>query len=658
MVYVDGILLGGTRMIHVALPDGTKIEVAFGSMLVEVAHLIGPRLAQAAVCAVVDGELRDLRDTVDKDCSVMFVTRASAQAMEVLRHTTAHIMAQAVKRLFPKATLGIGPAIEDGFYYDFGDVEPFTSEQLLSIEAEMKKIVGEALPIERMDVSKDEARKILSQSNEPLKLELLEELEQQTVTLYKQGEFVDLCRGPQLQNTSEIRVNAFKLMSVAGAYWRGDEGRPMLQRIYGTAWEKKKELDTYLDKLADAEARDHRKLIRELDLVSFHEEAGAGLAYWHPKGGRMRVLIEDYWRKLHYEGGYDIVFTPHIGRAWLWETSGHLAFYKDGMYSPIDVDGQEYYLKPMNCPFHIMIYNSRTRSYRDLPLRWAELGTVYRHERSGTLHGLLRVRGFTQDDAHIFCTPEQIDDEILRVLDFSLNLLRGFGFKEFRFELSVRDPNTPEKYVGEDYLWEQAEASLVGALDIRKLAYKRMEGEAVFYGPKIDIKIKDALNRSWQCTTIQFDFNLPGRFDMSYIGEDGKQHRPYMIHRALLGALERFYALLVEYYAGAFPVWLSPIQAAVLPVTELVSDYACQVNNALVEAGIRAEDWSSHDRTLSYLIRQAQLEKIPYMLIVGKREAKEEKVSLRLRNMEDLGPRPLSEVITMIKNKIDNKELL
>lgn len=645
-------------MIHVTLPDGTEIEVASGSMLVEIACSIGPRLAQAAVCTVVDGELRDLRDTVHKDCSVTFVTRGSTQAMEVLRHTTAHIMAQAVKRLFPKATLGIGPAIEDGFYYDFGDVEPFTPQQLVSIEAEMKKIVGEALPIERIDVSKDEARKILSQSNESLKLELLDDLEQETVTLYKQGEFVDLCRGPQLQNTSEIRVNAFKLMSVAGAYWRGDEGRPMLQRIYGTAWEKKKELDTYLDKLADAEARDHRKLIRELDLVSFHEEAGAGLAYWHPKGGRMRVLIEDYWRKLHYEGGYDIVFTPHIGRAWLWETSGHLAFYKDSMYSPIDVDGQEYYLKPMNCPFHIMIYNSRTRSYRDLPLRWAELGTVYRHERSGTLHGLMRVRGFTQDDAHIFCTPEQIDDEILRVLDFSLNLLRGFGFKEFRFELSVRDPNTPEKYVGEGYLWEQAEASLVGALDIRKLAYERMEGEAVFYGPKIDIKIKDALNRAWQCTTIQFDFNLPGRFDMSYIGEDGKQHRPYMIHRALLGALERFYALLVEYYAGAFPVWLSPVQAAVLPVTELVSDYACQVKNALVKAGIRAEDWSSHDRTLSYLIRQAQLEKIPYMLIVGKREAKEEKVSLRLRNMEDLGPRPLAEVITMIKSKIDNKELL
>jgi len=578
--------------------------------------------------------------------------------MEVLRHTITHIMAQAVKRLFPRATLGIGPAIEDGFYYDFGDVDPFTLEQLLSIEAEMRKIVGEALPIERMDVTKDEARKILSQANEPLKLELLEDLEQETVTLYKQGEFVDLCRGPHLQNTTEIRVNAFKLMSVAGAYWRGDESRPMLQRIYGTAWERKKELDAYLDKLADVEARDHRKLIRELDLVSFHEEAGAGLAYWHPKGGRMRVLIEDYWRKLHYEGGYDIVFTPHIGRAQLWETSGHLAFYKDSMYSPMDVDGQEYYLKPMNCPFHILIYNSRTRSYRDLPLRWAELGTVYRYERSGTLHGLLRVRGFTQDDAHIFCTPEQIDDEILRVLDFSLNLLRGFGFKAFRFELSVRDPNTPEKYAGEDYLWEEAEASLVRALNMRKLAYKRMEGEAVFYGPKIDIKIKDALNRLWQCTTIQFDFNLPGRFDMSYIGEDGKKHRPYMIHRALLGALERFYALLVEYYAGAFPVWLSPIQAAVLPVTEVVCDYACQVKDALVEAGIRAEDWSSHDRTLSYLIRQAQLEKIPYMLIVGEREAKEEKVSLRLRNREDLGPRPLSEVITMMKKKIDNKELL
>ncbi|MCK4356083.1 threonine--tRNA ligase, partial [Candidatus Bipolaricaulota bacterium] len=336
--------------------------------------------------------------------------------------------------------------------------------------------------------------------------------------------------------------------------WRGDENRPMLQRIYGTAWESKKELDAHLEKIAQIEARDHRKLIKQLDLVSFHEEAGAGLAYWHPKGGRMRVIIEDYWRKLHYEGGYDIVFTPHIGRAHLWETSGHLDFYRDGMYSPMDVDGQDYYIRPMNCPFHIMIYKSHTRSYRDLPLRWAELGTVYRYERSGTLHGLLRVRGFTQDDAHIFCTPEQVDDEILRVLDFSLNLLRGFGFEEFKIELSVRDPKRPEKYAGEDAMWEQAEASLVKALAAREIPYERMEGEAVFYGPKIDIKIKDALNRTWQCTTIQFDFNLPSRFDMNYAGEDGAEHRPYMVHRALLGALERFYALLVEHYAGAFPV--------------------------------------------------------------------------------------------------------
>ena len=644
-------------MIHISLPDGSKLEITPGTSLLEVAEMIGPGLAKAAVCALVDGTLRDLREQVSKDATVTFFTRGSQEALSVLRHTTTHIMAQAVKRLFPEAKFGIGPAIEDGFYYDFGVEQPFTPEQLALIEEEMRKIIAAAIPIERLEVTRAEAEKILSAQNEPLKLELLADLDDETISMFRQGEFIDLCRGPHLKNTGEVKKDAFKLLSVAGAYWRGDESRPMLQRIYGTAWDVKKDLAAHLEKLEQIEARDHRKLIKQLDLVSFHEEAGAGLAYWHPKGGRMRVIIEDYWRKLHYQGGYDIVFTPHIGRAHLWETSGHLDFYRDGMYSPMDIDGQDYYIKPMNCPFHIMIYKSKTRSYRDLPLRWAELGTVYRYERSGTLHGLLRVRGFTQDDAHIFCTPDQVEDEILRVLDFSLNLLRGFGFEEFKIELSVRDPNKPDKYAGEDAMWTQAEASLVRALDMRNLPYERMEGEAVFYGPKIDIKIKDALNRTWQCTTIQFDFNLPGRFDMTYIGEDGAEHQPYMIHRALLGSLERFYGVLIEHYAGAFPVWLAPVQAMVIPISDRHNDYARRVADSMNAADLRAEIDTSSGR-MNAKIRNAQMEKIPYMFIVGDKEMENDTVAVRLRTGEDLGALPLEDVVAMITRKVEEKELL
>jgi len=643
-------------MIHVSLPDGSRIEVANGVSVLEVAEAIGPRLAKDAVCALVDGELRDLRERLSEDCAVTLYTRGSAPALEVLRHTTTHVMAQAVKRLFPEARLGIGPAIEDGFYYDFDVPEPFTPEQLALIEAEMRKIIASAYPIERLEVSRAEAEKVLSEHDEPLKLELLRDIEDETVTMYKQDDFVDLCRGPHLMDTGRIKPNTFKLLSVAGAYWRGDEKRPMLQRIYGTVWESPQELAEHLEKLAQIEARDHRKLIKQLDLVSFHEEAGAGLAYWHPNGGRMRVIIEDYWRKLHFEGGYDIVFTPHIGRAHLWETSGHLDFYREGMYAPMDVDGQEYYIKPMNCPFHIMIYKSQTRSYRDLPLRWAELGTVYRYERSGTLHGLLRVRGFTQDDAHIFCTADQVEDEILRVLDFSLNLLRGFGFQDFKVELSVRDPSTPEKYAGEDEMWNKAEASLVKAIEARNLPYERMEGEAVFYGPKIDIKIKDVLGRNWQLTTIQFDFNLPGRFDMTYVGEDGAEHRPFMVHRALLGALERFYALLVEHYAGAFPVWLSPVQARVIPISDRHNDYAREVEAVFRKAGLRVEVDASSGR-MNAKIRAAQLEKIPYMLVVGDKEQSERAVAVRVRTGEDLGAQPVDEVVAMIENKVKERAL-
>ena len=552
-------------------------------------------------------------------------------SLETMRHSASHVMAEAVQSIFPDAKFGIGPSTDDGFYYDFELPRSLTPDDLGVIEKKMKESIKAKSAFIREEISKEEALKLFE--SQPYKIELINELEDETISIYKHGSFIDLCRGPHMETTKGIR--AFKLLSIAGAYWRGDENRPMLQRIYGTAFESKDDLNEYLKKLEEIEARDHRRLIKQLDLISFHEEAGAGLAYWHPKGGRMRVLIEDYWRKLHYEGGYDIIFTPHIGRAHLWETSGHLDFYKDGMYSPMDIDGQDYYIKPMNCPFHIMIYKTKLRSYRELPLRWAELGTVYRYERSGTLHGLLRVRGFTQDDAHIVCTPEQIEDEILRVLDFSLNMLRGFGFEKFNVELSVRDPKTPDKYAGSDTMWQQAEGSLVRALEARDLPYERMEGEAVFYGPKIDIKIKDALGRSWQCSTIQFDFNLPDRFDMSYIAEDGKEHRPYMVHRALLGSLERFFGVLVEHYAGAFPVWLAPIQVVLIPIADRHIEHARQIADELKKDDIRVEVDDSNER-MNHKIREAQMAKIPYMVIIGDAEVEDNTISVRLRSGENL----------------------
>jgi threonyl-tRNA synthetase len=527
---------------------------------------------------------------------------------------------------------------------------------LEEIEERMKGIIKGRHEFISQEISRQDAMEMFQ--DQPYKLELINDLPaDEAISIYRHDKFVDLCRGPHVANTAQIKSNAVKLMSVAGAYWRGDEHRPMLQRIYGTAWNNKVELDAHLKRLAELEARDHRRLIRQLDLVSFSEEVGAGLALWHPKGGRIRVLIEDYWRKLHYEGGYEIVFTPHIGRANLWETSGHLDFYRDGMYAPMDIEGQEYYIKPMNCPFQIMIYKSQTRSYRDLPLRWAELGTVYRYERSGTLHGLMRVRGFTQDDAHIICTPEQIDDEILRVLDFSVNLLSGFGFDEFRFDLSVRDPENLSKYAGEDAMWQQAEASLAKALEARNLPYERMEGEAVFYGPKIDIHIKDALGRTWQCTTIQFDFNLPGRFDMTYVGEDGQEHRPYVVHRALLGAIERFFGILVEHCAGAFPVWLMPVQATVIPIADRHNDYARQVLAQLQASGLRAEADLSADR-MNAKIRKAQVQKIPYMLVVGDREVDAGQVNLRQRDGTKPGAMDVDDFVALVQSAVVDKRAL
>ncbi|MCL0069636.1 threonine--tRNA ligase [Dehalococcoidia bacterium] len=567
-----------------------------------------------------------------------------------MRHSAAHVMAEAVQALFPDVKFGIGPTTEDGFYYDFELPRPLTPDDLSVVEEKMRGSIAADASFAKQEVTKEAARPIFH--SQPYKLELIDELDGETVTIYRQGSFTDLCRGPHLASTGELK--AFKLLSIAGAYWRGDERRPMLQRIYGTAFETESELADHLHKLEEAAKRDHRKLGRELDLFTIHEGVGAGLVLWHPGGGCVRVLIEDYWRKLHYEGGYEIVFTPHIGRAQLWERSGHLDFYRDGMYSPMDIEGQDYYVKPMNCPFHIMIYKSQTRSYRDLPLRWAELGTVYRYERSGTLRGLMRVRGFTQDDAHIFCAPEQVEGEILRVLDFSLNLLRGFGFEEFKFELSVRDPGTPEKYAGDDVMWEQAEASLVAALEARNLPYERIEGEAVFYGPKIDIKIKDALERMWQCTTIQFDFNLPERFDMAYIGEDGKGHWPYMIHRTLLGSMERFLGILVEHYGGAFPVWLAPVQVKVIPIADRHLDYAQQVGSQLRDEGLRVEVDDRKER-MNLKIREAQLAKVPYMLITGDSEVQDSTVTLRLRSGENLKGESLEVFKDRVRNVIMSK---
>jgi threonyl-tRNA synthetase len=586
--------------------------------------------------------------------------------LERLRHSTAHIMAEAVLELFPEGRIAFGPPIEDGFYYDFDLPRSLTPDDLCQVEARMREIIAGQHPFQQREVSIEEAKEIFA--DQPYKVEQIERLAAggvdehghegegpaETLSLYTHHHFTDLCRGPHLDHTGQVNPEALKLLSVAGAYWLGDERRPMLQRIYGTVWPSKEELEAHLQKLEEMEKRDHRKLGRELDLFSVHQDLGAGLILWHPKGGTIRTIVEDFWRQEHLKWGYEIVYSPHIGRAELWRTSGHLDFYRENMYSPMDIDGQEFFIKPMNCPFHMMTYRSRTRSYRDLPLRWAELGTVYRYERSGVLHGLLRVRGFTQDDAHIFCRPDQIEDEVLGCLDLTLHLLRSFGFHEYDIMLSVRDPEHKEKYIGDDDMWEMAEGSLVKALERRELSYKREEGEAVFYGPKIDIKIKDALGRAWQCTTIQFDFNLPERFDLTFVGQDGLEHRPYMVHRALLGSMERFFGVLIEHYGGAFPVWLAPVQVEVIPIADRHNEYAHQVAERLREAGLRVEVDDSSER-MQAKIRDAQLQKIPYMLVMGDREAEKGTVAVRLRTEEDLGPRPVEEFISMAREAITEK---
>lgn len=566
--------------------------------------------------------------------------------LETMRHSAAHVMAEAVQSLIPEAKFGIGPSIEDGFYYDFDLPRSLTTEDLAKIEERMAAIIAADKLFIHSEMSKEEAKEFFAERGQSYKVELLEGLPDARVSIYQQGDFIDLCRGPHLQRTSEI--GPLKLLSIAGAYWRGDERRPMLQRIYGTVFLREEELKGYLARLEEAARRDHRRLGRELDLFSIHEEGGPGLIYWHPKGARIREIIEDFWRAEHHKRGYDLIYTPHIGKLDLWKTSGHWDWYRDNMYSPMEIEGQEYLLKPMNCPFHILIYKTRLRSYRDLPLRWAELGTVYRYERSGVLHGALRVRGFTQDDAHIFCRPDQLEDEVVGVLDFALFMARVFGYDSYDLELSVRDAADSAKYMGSDEVWEHAEAALRHALERQGSKYKRMEGEAKFYGPAIDIKLRDALGRPWQGPTIQVDFNLAERFDVVYIGEDGAEHRPVMVHRTVLGSMERFVAGLVEHYAGAFPVWLAPIQAVVIPIADRHLAYAELVADRLRKTELRVEVDGRREK-VNYKIREAQLQKIPYMLVIGDREVDTGTIAVRLRSGENIGPLSIADFIHLAK---------
>jgi threonyl-tRNA synthetase len=613
-------------IITVSLPDGSTRELPAGSTALDLASSIGSGLAKAAVAATIDGVQGDLTRPLDDGSEISIVTANTDEGRFVLRHSTAHVMAQAVTHLFPGAKFSIGPAIENGFYYDFELMggATFSNDDLSSIEAKMREIVKANQPFVRSDMSLSDAKALFA--DQPYKVEIIERVESadadnedaaevgdgSMISAYRNtDDFVDMCVGPHVPSTG--RLGHFRLQKVAGAYWRGNEKGPMLQRIYGTAWESKQALADHLHQLEEAAKRDHRKLANELDLISFPSELGGGLAVWHPKGAAIRKLMEDYSRECHEAGGYEFVFTPHLANAKLFETSGHLDFYAEGMYPPMEMDNGTYYMKPMNCPMHCLIYKSRQRSYRELPLRLFELGNVYRYERAGTLHGLLRIRGFTQDDSHIYCTKEQLAGEVASLLDFVLSVLRAFGFEEFVFNLSTKDPN---KFVGDDEIWVEATDALRDALDSHGLEYGVKEGDAAFYGPKIDIDVRDAIGRSWQLSTIQADFNLPDRFDLEYVGSDNERHRPIMLHRALFGSIERFFGVLIEHYAGNFPLWLAPVQVRVLAVSTAHEEYADEVVRRLRTSGIRTDCIGSGDG-LGKRIRTSKMEKIPYILVVG-----------------------------------------
>ena len=636
--------------IKITFPDNSVREFDQGITAFDVAKSISNRLAEdALVCKINDVE-KELSTKIEQDSKLQLFTFDSPVGQKTYWHSTSHLMAHAVQSIYPEAKFGVGPAIDAGFYYDIDINTTLTETDLEKIEKRMIEFSSQKNSFKRTELSKNDAIDFFNKKGDNYKLEILNELDEssEVISIYDEGDFTDLCTGPHLSDTSKIKF--VKLLTVSGSYWRGDEKNKRMQRIYGISFPKKKMLDDYILFLEEAKKRDHRKLGKQLDLFSVHEEAGAGLIYWHPKGARIRNTIETFWRSYHFQNGYDLLYSPHMGKSWLWETSGHLVTYKENMYAPMNIDDQDYFIKPMNCPFHILIYKTKLRSYRDLPLRWAELGTVYRYEKSGVLHGLLRVRGFTQDDAHIFCSHEQVENEVIEVVRFSISILKTFGFNDLKFYIATK----PEKAVGEDEDWNKATKSLKDAMERENLPYEMDEGGGAFYGPKIDIKIKDALNREWQLSTIQFDFNLPIRFDMHYIGEDGKEHRPFMVHRALLGSIERFMGILIEHYGGAFPTWLAPVQVAVIPVSQNYFDYAKSVSNQLKNNNICVE-LDERNEKIGYKIRDWETQKVPYMLIVGEKEKEANSVSVRKHKTGDLGSLPLNKFIEDILKEINNR---
>lgn len=634
--------------IDLTFPDSSVQSFEAGVTPYEVAKQISNNLAKKAVVAKFNDKLISMHEAIKESGTIQILTFNDREGRDIFWHSSAHLMAQAIKRLYPRAQLGIGPPVDDGFYYDIDLDEPIKPEDFDRIEEEMQKIVEEDWPTERKVMSAKEAIEFFHKKNEQLKVELIEDLnsKEETISAYSQGEFTDLCRGPHVPSTGFLGKN-FKLLSVAGAYWHGDEKNKMLQRVYGTNYPDKKQLKQHLKRIEEAKKRDHRKLGKELDLFSIQENVGSGLILWHPKGALIKHLIENYWKEEHIKNGYQLVSTPHVAKLNLWETSGHTSFYSENMFRPMSVEDVDYQLKPMNCPFHMQIYNSQLRSYRDLPIRFAELGTVYRYERSGVLHGLMRVRGFTQDDAHIYCHPDQLTGEIVKVLDLMEQVLTRFGFSDYDVYLSTR----PEKFVGSEESWDHATAALKEALEQKRMDFEIDEGEGVFYGPKIDVKIKDVLGRSWQCSTVQVDFNLPEKFDLTFMDADGNRHRPITIHRALFGSLERFFGILIEHYAGNFPLWLAPVQAVLIPIADRHQEYACKVQSRLQKRGYRIE-LDSRNEKMGYKIREAEVQKIPYMVIMGDSEVEANTISVRHKGEGDLGKMTTDDFIRRLSNEL------
>ncbi len=639
--------------IQVTLPDGSVQTVAAGTRPLDIARKISPRLADAAIVARVNGQLFDLTRPMDEDAKLEILTPKNPETLEVYRHSTAHLLAAAVLELFPGTRLGIGPPTDNGFFYDFERSQPFSSEELEALERRMWELQAKDLPYERVMTPKEEGLRRYRELGEPMKVELIEEKADPIFSEYTLGpDFIDFCRGPHVPSTGKLK--AFKLLSVAGAYWKGDEHNQQLQRIYGTAFFTKKELEDYLNQLEEAKKRDHRKLGQELDLFSIQELAGPGLIFFHPKGGMVRKILEDWMRDEYLKRGYSLVYTPHVARYELWKTSGHANYYAKDMFARMELEDAEYQLKPMNCPFHVLIFADRMHSYRELPVRLGELGTVYRYERSGVMHGLLRVRGFTQDDAHIFCTPEQVEDEVVNCLQFAVDTLKTFGFDRYEAELSTWDYGASGKYEGTAEEWTLAENALRTATARLNLDVKVMPDEAAFYGPKIDVKLFDAIGRKWQLSTVQFDFTLPRRFNLEYVAADGNRHRPVMVHRALFGSVERFFGILLEHYAGAYPLWLAPVQAVVMAITDRQIEYAREVTAKLSEAGIRVH-LDDRSEKVNLKIRDAQMQKVPYMLVVGEREAASGQVSVRHRKKGDLGAQPLDDFVKKAQIEIAGK---